>query len=66
MNRQGLTPLKMALRLSNGPSIQALGGRSGLINDDAYGSDYQFNDDNEDNKRDNISVASSVTYQSER
>jgi len=66
VNRQGLTPLKMALRLSNGPSITALGGRSGLLNDDAYGSDYQFNDDNEDSKRDNISVASSVTYQSER
>ena len=62
VNRHGLTPLKMALRLSNGPSIQALGGRSGLINDDAYAADYQANNNDDDNNKDNVSVASSVTY----
>jgi ankyrin repeat protein len=63
VNRHGLTPLKMALRLSNGPSIEALGGRSGLINDDAYDAEYQANN-YDDNNKDNISVASSVTYNS--
>ncbi len=78
VNRIGHTPLKMALTLVNIPSIEALGGRGGLVDlDDDDDNDYNNNDIRQmnDNKgsdimtsdmksfKDNASLTSTITME---
>lgn len=60
VNRIGHTPLKMALTLVNIPSIEALGGRGGLVDLDDDDNGYNSNDNdnnrqmNEKHRSDNV------------